>query len=417
MSGAKSDEDPTWHLMLYGVALFALGWLIWHIFRTELLEIVRYLRLAELWFINLFERSQQYQSCINWLRYADVGNTVSNTETYGWAALCFGSANLAGLGPEQAVLYDSITPTSMGIIAQLTAPYTRFPVLLFCFGLAIHAVFYSKRNKFRTRYDLEGLIKVQAKVWPVISPIINFKPAEVSARSPGDVVPDKLPLFAEALSPEEWLAFHRIPVANGIPDRDALRRAFQSQLGPRWHGDISGLPLHLLALFAAFALKGGQKREESDELLGEIARCWTADHGLAMDAKLVAKIRKIANDPNFGGKALAVANKFAYRNTALLGVLKWARMMGGVLAPGQFVWLRGQDRAVWYPLNNLGRRAFHSEGAGAMAHYMTEASAQKPLPMPRVDTAIVTMNQYLAQNAVKIPPREEPKGGKSLVKV
>ena len=71
--------------------------------------------------------------------------------------------------------------------------------------------------------------------------------------------------------------------------------------------------------------------------------------------------------------------------------------------------MRGADRALWYPLNNLGRRAFHSEGAGAMAHFMAEEAAQKPLPMPRLDTAIVTINQYLAQTAAKIPPREEAK--------
>jgi intracellular multiplication protein IcmP len=56
----------------------------------------------------------------------------------------------------------------------------------------------------------------------------------------------------------------------------------------------------------------------------------------------------------------------------------------------------------------LGRRAFHTEGAGAMAHYMAETGAQRPLPVPRLDTAIVTLNQYLSRDAIKIPSREEP---------
>ena len=40
---------------------------------------------------------------------------------------------------------------------------------------------------------------------------------------------------------------------------------------------------------------------------------------------------------------------------------------------------------------------------------MAEEAAAKPLPIPRVDTAIVALNQYLAANpATVIPPREEP---------
>jgi intracellular multiplication protein IcmP len=105
-------------------------------------------------------------------------------------------------------------------------------------------------------------------------------------------------------------------------------------------------------------------------------------------------VKKLVNDPEVGGKALNIADQHAYRTTALLGVLKWARWMGGVLAPAHFLWLRGVDRNLWYPMNNLGRRSFHVEGAGAMAHFMAEQSAKKPLPMPRLDTAIVTLNQY-----------------------
>jgi intracellular multiplication protein IcmP len=81
--------------------------------------------------------------------------------------------------------------------------------------------------------------------------------------------------------------------------------------------------------------------------------------------------------------------------------------MGGVLAAAQFLWLRGVDRDLWYSLNNLGRRSFHSEGAGALAHYMAEDIAGKAVPGARLETAIGALNQYLAANQPKIPPREE----------
>ena len=83
--------------------------------------------------------------------------------------------------------------------------------------------------------------------------------------------------------------------------------------------------------------------------------------------------------------------------------------MGGVLAPAAFLWLRGEERALWYPLNNQGRRSYHAEAAGAMAHFMAELAAKKPLPIPRVETALITINQYLANNQVQVPPRQTAK--------
>ena len=47
-----------------------------------------------------------------------------------------------------------------------------------------------------------------------------------------------------------------------------------------------------------------------------------------------------------------------------------------------------------------------------MAHYMAEQAAKKPLPIPRIDTAIVTLNQFLSDSekrSIPIPPREGDK--------
>ena len=271
--------------------------------------------------------------------------------------------------------------------------------------IGIYTIYFSPRNKFRNKYDLEGFIKTQAKMWPVISPILNFNPIKSSARTPGDTIPDKLPLFAEALSPEEWISWHRIPVTNGIADRETTRRAFLLQLGPRWNG-LHGQPPYVLALIAACALKGTQKRDQSDDLLGRLALCWSPNNGFKMHKEIAAEVEKIVRDPECGSKALEIGAAYAYRSSAMLGMLRWARTMGGVLAPAQFIWLRGTDRPLWYALNNLGRRSFHTEGAGALAHYMAEQNANKPLPIPRIDTAIVTLNQHLAEKGIPIPPRE-----------
>lgn len=413
MSGGKGGEDPTWHLVLVFILFFAIGWVIWHFFKVQILELARYVRIIELWPIGLF--NHRASACAKWLWSAQIGIAMPSQLAIESAGACFGARELSSMPSQEALQYYNITPTSMGLITKLTSMYTRWLVIAICGGVGIHAMYFTKRNKFKNRYNLEGFIKAQSVMWPVIAPIVNFNPTKHSARAPGQLVPDKLPLFAESMSPEEWLSFHRIPVTNGIPDREMVRRAFLLQLGHRWQG-LDSLAPHMLGLFAAFSLRGVQKREECEDLLGRLAKCWTPEHGLNMDAKLAAEVKAIANNPEIGGKGLEMANKHAYRTTALLGVLRWARFMGGVLAPAQFLWLRGEDRNLWYPLNNLGRRSFHSEGSGAMAHFMAEQAAQKPLIMPRIDTAIIAMNQYLADTNPTIPPRENGASTKRMNK-
>lgn len=302
----------------------------------------------------------------------------------------------------------------MSAVEAKIAHYYQWPMVACFIALILYIMYLSPHMKFRTTHTLESFIKAQSKMWPVIMPIVHFNPTK-SSRVPGTAVPDKLPLFAEALSPEEWIAWHRIPVTNGVPDREAARRAFLLQLGPRWKG-TGGLPTYMLALFAAFALKGVQRRDECEALLGKLALSWTPGPGFKLTAEIMSEVKRIIRDPEIGGKALEIADQHAYRITAILGVLKWARWQGGVLAPAQFVWLRAVDRTLWYALNNLGRRTFHIEGAGSIAHFMAEQSAKKPLPIARIDTAVVTLNMFLSnpeRPPLPIPPREGDKRKRS----
>ncbi len=386
---------------------FFAGWLIWWGLRDQLLFMLRYLRLAEMWFVSLF--SDQQNACYEWLKQAPIENVIPTPDNVNKAGACFGFANL-GLPGINPLDFYHLTGISMGVMGHRMAWYLHVPLLVFFICVGLYAIFISPRSKFKTRHTLESFIKIQARMWPVITPIVNFKPASLSARIPGSRLPDKLAPFAEALSPEEWIAYNRIAVTNGIPDREAARRAYILQLGPRWSGIENQHP-YMHALFAAYALKGVQKREEADELLGRLATCWTINGGFRMTPEIAAEVKRIVRDPAIGGEAAKIASQYAYRTTAMLGTLKWARMMGGVLASAQFLWVRAVDRQLWYPLNNLGRRSYHAEGSGAIAHFMAEESAKKPLPIPRVDTAIMALNQFLAdaeKHPMAIPSREEP---------
>ena len=410
--GQKSDPDGIFTALLVVGLLALLCAIIWHVFRLPLLEALRWVRWGEMWVLGLF--SHQEDRCLQWLMNAKTVDPNPTPSMIGLTYDCFGTTFMTKIPAAEKHDYFTLTGNSLGVIERMCWYYYRWPICAGFAAIGVYTFMFSPRSKFRNKYTLESFIKVQSTMWPVITPIVDFNPIKSSTRVPGDMIPDKLPLFAEALSPEEWISYHRIPVTNGVVDREAARRALILQLGPRWT-KIEDQPAYIQALYAAFALKGAQKREESDEFLGRIAPCWSAKSGFQPTSALTAEIKKILADPNLGGKVTEHANLHAYRTTALLNALRWARANGGVLAPGQFVWLRGVDRHLWYALNNLGRRSFHSEGMGAIAHFMAEQAAKKPLPIPRVDTAIVTLNQFLAdpeKRSIPIPPREGDKAKK-----
>ena len=79
------------------------------------------------------------------------------------------------------------------------------------------------------------------------------------------------------------------------------------------------------------------------------------------------------------------------------------------MAPAQFLWLRGADRNLWYPLNNLGRKSYHAEAAGAMVHYTNELIAGQKIPTPRFDEIIKGIEAYLKSAMVRSIPERDPK--------
>ncbi len=212
-------------------------------------------------------------------------------------------------------------------------------------------------------------------------------------------------MFAEALGPEEWLSYNEIPLDDDKLNQDVLFKKFAKQLGPRWRG-AKHLPPYKQILLAGFCLKAGRKRDESDDLFGRFALCWSHDKGLNLskDRTLLRDARKILANKDLSHRILKKCKQHAWQTTALLRALLIAREEGGVLAPAQFVWLRGYDRNLWYPLNNLGRQSHHMEAVGAMAHFRLERRAQRPIPRPKVQEAVDVIIEYMdTEQARPIP--------------
>jgi intracellular multiplication protein IcmP len=388
----SQQRSPNEDMLMAGAIFFILGlitWGIWHVLHVEITSGVRWVRWAELW-IDKFVIGDDMGIV------AENGQAITVAQWRAWLRVA----------PANEITTDHIS-----LVTQLAVlPLRPF----FAAGLgamALYIVFYGSAGQYRRRMNLESLIREQAKSFPSIQPFIKFDPRKGPGRAPGSPVPKQLPLFAEALSPEEWIAYNEIPYADKKVDHAKTWQALSLQLGRRWKGP-EAMPLYMQGLFAAFALKAARKRKDSEALLGALSLSWSAEKGFRPSAKTKIMIRKAIRDPKIGGALAKFANQHAFETTAMLRALMRARQEGGVLAPAEFVWLRGVDRNLWYPLNNLGRKSYLAESAGAMVHFTGELIAQQAIASPRLNDAVKGIEDFLKSRAAReIPPLD--RGGKA----
>jgi len=377
-----------WGILL--IVLAVLLWLFWHYFDEEIRNMVRWIRWTEMWLVSWF-LEDDYTVKFN-RALADWHKGFRDTEAWDKSQLTYGHLSY-------------FTALSM-------QPLRMIFVGIFSVA-AMWCMFLGPGTQFRQKFNLEGLIERQAMNFPIIKPFVKFNPSNMPPRPPGSPVPAELPLFAEALGPEEWIAYNVIPVPDGKVDESAAAEAFRKQLHRRWKGPNELEPYKQI-LLATFCLKASRKRKEADDMLGRVAKCWSATGGLQLgkDGRLLREARRVLKDKGMAGKTLAECNRHAFETTALIRGLAFAREEGGVLAPAAFLWLRGHDRELWYPLNNVGRQSFHPEAMGAMAHYKAERMTKRPIPVPKIEDAVKTIREYMESTRARPIPQLDYKNSK-----
>lgn len=382
-----ADQKPTTHDSALGWAILGIiglviFFLFWHFYQYEVKNVFRWLRWSEMKLMSMV-LSDDYT--VNW-----------GGEPYGYRIWL---NDLGRATPQQLDgHYDAVAGVGLQPL--------KFVFMGILMVMAIWAYRRGPGTQFKRKLDLDGLMRVQAATFPVIAPLIHFDPGKQPPRPPGSPVPAELPPFAEALGPEEWLSYNRAAIPDGRADESDLYLSFARQLGPRWQGPQKLSPARQI-LLAAFCLKAVRKRGEADDMLGRAAMCWSKDHGLQLskDRSLLGDARKVLRNEKLAGNTLKVCNQHAFEATALMRALQHARSEGGVLAPAQFVWMRAFDRALWYPLNNLGRQAFHMEALGAMTHFKAEKLVRRPIPKPKLDDAVRSIADYVRSARMRPLPQ------------
>lgn len=414
MAGEKNSDDVFLFIFLI-VVFWGGGWLIWHNFRPQITTGILAVRsvqmdVASIWMddddiiVVPLERTLEDDKGFD-VSMADPKAIQPLNARFGtWRAYA------------KTAHPDRVTNDHISVLSYVAMYSWRwFTIALFA-AIFVWVLYRGPTSLFHRSLSLESLIVDQSKMFKVIQPFLKFNPNKLPIRGLGSPVPANLPMFAEALTPEEWIAVNEIPVDAGQqPDRIKAERAFAKQLGPRWKGWQS-LPKELQVLLACFCLKASRHREEADHLLGRLACCWDHEKGfkLSRDSGLLREARKILRDKKKSERTLNNCNRHAYISTAMVRALNTAREEGGVLASSMFVWLRAHNRALWYPLNNLGRQAFHMEALGVMSHYRAEKQINRPIVRPRVMDAVEGLSEFQKNTILTrpIPPVDYGKSGK-----
>src|ERR1043166_3956838 len=191
-------DDVELTLALLCLIGFMLCWGLWAYAKQPIVEVIRWVKWGEIAVFQLVDPTLASER--HWLE------TLRNDQDAVRAIKDDLSKNKRkSLTVEGWVQNGLLAPEVLWYASNRVGNYTRWPVIIFLLGAAIFYMYFSFRNKFKTQHNLESLIKTQAKTWPVITPIVDFNPTHDNAREPGEPVPLHLPIFAEALAPEEWV--------------------------------------------------------------------------------------------------------------------------------------------------------------------------------------------------------------------
>lgn len=440
--GPNADQESMRWLFI-GIALFILAILAWRYLQPEINVVSGTIAWVHIYPYAIAARTFPALETIPFLgehlfRYAHDGLIFLEYGGY------------AGMTPEQRA-------TLLTIAGRCGLPI-YLPVLLIAGTLGRS---FRPDVVYRAGYSLETMIRAQSEHWLTsrVSRHVNpLRVPEVSAISlskgvlarrgklqrpegVGHLVslespPERQGSWQRSLRPEEWLLKmgmcfseehaaaaekksweypNRLLEARETwPDTDieSLSELLSSQLRAPWAGYAALRPSHqaicaVMASFYSFDISGGNALLND---LGAVNDAISAKPG-AMDAAILAEeglmdqIRKVLEGKP--GKLLKeVADQHAWVESAFPAMLSVARKDRGVLPAAAFLWLKAEDRLLWYILDSVGSDAIMIEAAGAMAHFKAESQIGLPIRRPSVFQAARALREdYLDVTEKRIKMR------------
>lgn len=237
---------------------------------------------------------------------------------------------------------------------------------------------YHRAKRF---FDAAGLIRAVSGFNTAVIPVMNR-----------DLTNDKSKEWMPSLAPEDFATQNNL-VREGKLNVERTREIFLEHHLGRKISKIDQLKSHEKALFAIFASRIWGKRGEAEALLDELNRsAGNSKHRPDYRGAQQAYDRYRSNK-----EAVQILRAHPYVKTFLMELLSRSRKTGK-LATSKFIWLKPNDRLLYYALNTVGRRVPFIESAAAFNQWQAERTAadyKLELLHPYIEKSITGLEKYL----------------------
>ena len=244
--------------------------------------------------------------------------------------------------------------------------------------------------KISLRFDVPSFVRELALTFPQVAPVVSAGFEASPALSETDFVREHHLLLPIPGHPAEVGPFRF--------DRAAARQVFSAQLGREYADEpgkrLSDCPPYVWGLvgICLARMSGGAGKEDSEKLIALLARIYGSPTPTVTSRDRQALSRFVAKYER-NGEALRVLGRHAWINTAVPALFSAAKKFGQ-LTTSDVIWLKKQDRTLFYAINQIGRKVAWVEAAGCRAHTDAEDLAG-PLAEPKVEAAVVALERRL----------------------
>ncbi|MEC8882705.1 MAG: type IVB secretion system coupling complex protein DotM/IcmP [Pseudomonadota bacterium] len=376
--GGGQNSSQGIEVVYYVGALFLIMGGLWYYYHAEIVTAV--LR---------FQAYQAYLMLFPMSLIAEVASEILPSQVASivesWAS------NLASI-INQIQTENYTTLSFESFIAYIGAVGIYFAIFTTPIWVAI-AVYILKSGvatSFDEKYSMESFRRKEVVNWPSVATVVGTKLLK-NPVDEGD--------YAMSLQPMAFAKKHNlldVSIVSGKPvakvNHARAHQQFVTQMGPKWEGNLQNFPPYIIALFAIFAAKANHDTKGAASLLRQIAE---SSYGLNKNLNFSGSYGLLGKHIKAMKVARAVS-AHAFLLPAMASMLEAARD-DGVIATAEFLWLKGQDRRLWYMLNCVGRQVAFAEVSGPFAHWKVEKRLRRPLKTPMLDEAIAALEEGVSE--------------------
>jgi len=258
---------------------------------------------------------------------------------------------------------------------------------------------YSRKN-YTGAMSTESLARQESSLWPCIEPVIYEQPDKEPDLDKGPWAMASRPYeFAEKnglieVSGNEFDGFKR------VLNKEKTYKVFESQIGAPWKG-LSNLSGYRLEMFLIMLAKAERNAELSLKLSDALSRKYTSNKSsfgkkLSKENEILSKqlMKEVLSKYSNSSVLQKIEENYFYERSVFMAMLEAARD-DGVLASASFLWLKKQDRLLWYCLNQVGRTAAFVDISGIWSHFLAEKTIGQKIAQPMITNAVYSLDEFL----------------------